>query len=85
MFISGIRLTKPLVQRAFAWEMCLEKFHLVTEDAATLQINVFCMGWHERNGQKLHVRLLRGTAGFAVVATFASRHHIVPGILPLLA
>ena len=73
------------MQRAFPGKMGLEKFHLIAQHTATLQIDVLRMGWHKGNGQKLDARLLGGAARFMVVAPLASRHDIVPGILPPLA
>lgn len=39
------------MQRAFTWEMRLEKLHLVAQDASALKINVFRMRRHEGDGQ----------------------------------
>jgi len=68
------------MKRALSWKVRLEKLHLVTQDASTLEVNIFRMGWHEGNGQKLHAGLLGCSTGFVIVATLASGHHISPKI-----
>ena len=64
--------------------MGLKKFHLIGQDAATLQIDILGVCRHERNGQQLYARLFRGAAGLVVIAPLAGRHHIVPCIQPAL-
>ena len=64
--------------------MRLEKFHLVTEYAPPLQVDVFSVGWGKGNGQQLHARLLGSPAGLVVVAALAGGDDITPKIDPAL-
>ena len=61
--------------------MGAQELHLVGEYSAPFQINVFCMGRHERDGQELHAGLLRCAVGLEVIAAFAGGDHVVPGVL----
>ena len=59
-----------------------QKFHLVGQHAAALQIDVFGMRGREGIGEQLHAGLFRCTSGFVVVAAFAGGNHVVPDIVP---
>ena len=72
------------MQRALAWKVRLEKFHLVTEYAPPLQVDVFGVGGRKGNGQQLYARLLGGSAGLVVVAALAGGDDIAPKIDPAL-
>ena len=47
--------------------MSQQEIHLVSEDFAALQVDVFRMRRRERNGQQFQPRLFRRPAGFVVV------------------
>ena len=70
------------MQRALARKVRFEKFHLVTEDAPPLQVDVLGVGGRKGNGQQLDARLLRRSAGLVVVAALAGRDNIAPKIDP---
>lgn len=72
------------MERAFSRKVRLEKLHLVTQDAPTLKVDVFGVRRHEGNSQQLHAGLFRCSAGFVVVAAFASGNNVSPKIEPPL-
>lgn len=57
-----------------------EKFHLVSQHSATFQINILCVGRHERNRYQLHAGVIRLSATLVIVTATASRNDIRPGI-----
>tara|TARA_Y100001960_G_scaffold321596_1_gene396634 strand:+ start:1524 stop:1742 length:219 start_codon:yes stop_codon:yes gene_type:complete len=65
--------------------MCHQKFHLVSEDTATRQIDVLSMGRHKGHGPQLHPGLFRCAIAFMMITPLASGHHIPPDIPPALA
>ena len=60
--------------------MCHQELHLVRQNAAVSQNEVFPQAGHIRRVQQRHTRLLRGAAAFAVVAGAAGSDNIHPGI-----
>ena len=73
------------VQRAAARKVRQQVFHLVRQDAAALQIDVFRIGRRERHGDQLHARLLGRSPRLRVVAAAASRDDVHPRIAAALA
>ena len=57
-----------------------QKLHLVCQNAAVAQNEVFPQAGHIGRIQQRHTRLLRGAVAFAVVAGTAGGHHIHPAI-----
>lgn len=72
------RSAKAKMQGTLSGKVGLEKLHLITEDTATLKVNILCMGGGKRDGQKLHTGLLWRPARLVIVATFAGSDHIAP-------
>jgi len=72
-------------QNAVAREMGQQEIHLVSQDFAALQVDVFRMCRREWNGQQFHPCLFRCPAGFVVIAAFACGDHVSPGIQTVLA
>lgn len=65
---------------ALSWKVRFQKLHLVAQDSPALEVDIFRMGRHERNGQKLHPSLFWRPARFVIVAALAGGHHISPEI-----
>jgi hypothetical protein len=61
-----------------------QELHLVRQDAAVAQDEVFPQAGHVRRVQQRHVRLLGRAAALAVVAGAAGRHHVHPVVLAVL-
>ena len=59
--------------------------HLVVENLASLQVDIFCVGWAERDCQQFHTGLLRCSAGFVVIASLTGGDDVHPTVLPTLA
>ena len=59
-------------------EMRPKELHLISQDAATLEEDVFRVIRRERDGQQLHARLFRRAARLVVVAALAGGDHVVP-------
>ena len=73
-------VTQVCAQGATARKVVEQKLHLVCEYFARLQVNVFGVRRHERNGEQFHARLLGRLPRFAVVAVAASRNDIAPSV-----
>lgn len=65
--------------------MGFEEVHLVAQNSAALQVDVFGVGGYEGNGQQLHAGLFGGATGFVIVAAFAGGDDVVPVVSPFLA
>ena len=62
-----------------------QKRHLVRQDAAVAQDEVFPEAGHIGRVEQRHVGLLGRAVAFAVVARLAGRDHVHPVVLPFLA
>ena len=73
-----------VVQARILRQVRHQKLHLVHQDAAIAQDEVFPQAGHVRRVQQVHARLLRRAAALAVVAAAAGRHHVHPVVLAVL-
>ena len=62
-----------------------QKLHLVSQDFASLEVNVLGVCRGEGNREQLHTRLLRCLTRLVVIAAFAGGDHVGPDIQPTLA
>jgi hypothetical protein len=81
------RNTQPIsgVQPGRLRQVRHQKFHLVRQDAAVAQDEVFPQAGNIRRVQERHVRLLGGAAAFAVVAGAAGGDHVHPRVDAILS
>lgn len=78
-------LFNPAPQHAVTREMGKQEIHLVGQNAAALEIDIFGVCGYERNGQQLHAGLFRSASGLVVVAALAGGDDITPRIGAALA
>ena len=71
-----------LTQAAATREMRTQELHLIHQDIAPLQEDIFHISRLKRHCQQGHSGLLRGTPTLGAVTVFAGSHHIRPDIAP---
>ena len=71
-----------LVQSAATTESASQKIHLIAEDAAVREYQVFGPVRYERHGEQWHAGLLGCTRPLGVIARSARGDNIAPGIRP---
>ena len=70
----------PLAQHAFAGEVRQQKLHLVSQDTAALQVDIFGVRGCERDGQQFHSSLLGCEGSLVIIAALACGDYVDPAI-----